>query len=190
MLSRDPYGQSHHPSIISPPDAFVVVDSKLDGMSTQLVCGSLYPYYKGGSLADVPDRSVKRKDEDLTLLKGEVVLPALFWNGTCPFSSVLVASGHKAAEFALDNDDNLPIIDWEQCGANSFILAPEADGSFDVTVTDCGMGEPCRLIYTCHDGSRRVHNPIGAPEWNVFPTWKAECPRAAELAEVYSLGRP
>jgi hypothetical protein len=89
----------------------------------------------------------------------------------------------------LDNDDNLLIIDWEQCGANSFILAPEADGSFDVTAADCGMGEDCHLIYTRYDGPRRVNNPIGTPEWNVFPIWKAECPRAAELAEVYSLGR-
>jgi hypothetical protein len=41
-----------------------------------------------------------------------------------------------------------------------------------------------------YEGSRRVNNPIGIAEWNVFPTWKDECPRAAELAEVCSLRSP
>src|SRR5207247_140724 len=67
-------------------------------------------------------------------------------------------------------------------------LAPEADGTFDVTTNEGGVeGEP-RLKYVKYEVPRRVNNSIGTPEWNVFPSWKDQHPKAVELAEVYSLG--
>jgi serine/threonine protein kinase len=38
----------------------------------------------------------------------------------------------KPANFVLDSNQNLILIDWEQSGAPLYTLAPEANGSWDV----------------------------------------------------------
>ncbi len=40
----------------------------------------------------------------------------------------------KPSNILLDNEENAVLIDWEQCGASPFFMAPEADGSWDVEI--------------------------------------------------------
>ncbi|MCJ1245438.1 hypothetical protein MMC30_002642 [Trapelia coarctata] len=174
-----------HPNIISPPKAFVSLDTKFDDPKARLICGTLYCYHRNGSLASRIDCSVEEKTRISLSQKAK-------W---CYQLSSAIHHVHSEAcawhqdikppNLLLDDDDNLLVIDWEQCGANSFVLAPEADGSFDVTSNDQGSN---RLVYVRYEGPQRVNNLIGEPKWNVFPTWMKEQPKAVELAEVYSLG--
>ncbi len=92
----------------------------------------------------------------------------------------------KPPNMLLDDSNNLLLINWEHCGTNAFVLAPAADGSFDI---DVDKSDECHLVYVSYNGPKRVNMPIGAPRWNVFPAWQKSFPRAVELAEVYSLGR-
>ena len=97
----------------------------------------------------------------------------------------------KPANFLVDDKRDLILIDWEQSGANLWTLAPEADGSWDlkdartgaVAVTDS------ELVYEKYSGPHRENLAYGRPKWNVFPIWRDQCPRALEVAEVFSLGR-
>lgn len=68
----------------------------------------------------------------------------------------------KLSNSLLRDDLNLAVIDCEQCGANSFTLALEANGSFDATIPDSGT-----LVHTAYDGPARTNNPIGKLDWNV-----------------------
>ncbi len=61
------------------------------------------------------------------------------------------------------------------------------DGRFDVKSVESD-GSMSRLLYAPYEGPPRMNNLIGTPHWDVFPAWNTECPRAVELAEVYSLG--
>ncbi|KAL2043659.1 hypothetical protein N7G274_003966 [Stereocaulon virgatum] len=85
----------------------------------------------------------------------------------------------------LDSNENLILIDWEQSGAPKCTVAPEADGSWDVKADP----ESGKLMYTRYQGPTRKNHKFGWPEWNVFPIWREECPRALEAAEVSSVGR-
>lgn len=60
----------------------------------------------------------------------------------CQISSAM-ATAHSSGQYHMDlkpsnmllnNEDDVIIIDWEQCGASPFFFAPEADGSWDVEV--------------------------------------------------------
>ena len=178
-----------HPNIISPPKAFVTLNSRFGNPKARLICGTLYPYYQHGSLASLIDRSVREKTRIPRSRKVKWCYQLCFAIHHVHFQARAWHQDIKPPNILLDEDDNLLIIDWEQCGANSFVLAPEADGSFDVTTSSDDDGSGCsRLVYTRYEGPLRVSNPIGTPRWNVFPTWNDENPKAVELAEVYSLG--
>ena len=101
----------------------------------------------------------------------------------------------KLSNFLLDDNKDLILIDWEQSGASRSTLAPEANGSWDVEITeqprtDDEASSPTTptLVYTRYAGPPR-QNAWSWPEWNVFPIWRRKCPRALEKAEVFSLGR-
>jgi serine/threonine protein kinase len=94
----------------------------------------------------------------------------------------------KPANFLLDDNDNLILIDWEQVSAPPSTLAPEADGTWDV------REQHGKLVYTKYMGPPRRNMPDGYGDqpfhvWNVFPEWNVSCPRASEQAEVFALGR-
>ncbi|KAK0618504.1 hypothetical protein B0T17DRAFT_619088 [Bombardia bombarda] len=102
----------------------------------------------------------------------------------------------KPGNFVADASDNLILCDWEQHDAPATTIAPEADGTWDVTedLPTHQAGRP-RLVYTRYSGTprRNVDEDVlgDAPwhTWNVFPHWSNEHPWALELAEVFSLGR-
>ncbi|RSL77403.1 hypothetical protein CEP51_009116 [Fusarium floridanum] len=98
----------------------------------------------------------------------------------------------KLENFLVDSGENLVLIDWEQSGTSPTTLAPEADGTWDVSEEPTAKGT--RLVYTKYTGSPRRNMPKGnGPAtfhvWNVFPEWQATLPKATELAEVFALGR-
>lgn len=102
----------------------------------------------------------------------------------------------KPANFVVDANRDLVLIDWEQSGAWQYSLAPDADGSWDVK--NAGNVLPHRagsdssapkLVYEPYRGPGRENLAWGRPKWNVFPYWRKFYPRALEAAEVFSLGR-
>jgi hypothetical protein len=102
----------------------------------------------------------------------------------------------KPANFVLDANKALILIDWEQSGAPLYTLAPDADGSWDVEEARTGLSldegadlVAPKLIYTKYRGPDRENLACGRPKWNVFPIWRDHCPRALEAAGVFSLGR-
>ncbi|WEW59251.1 hypothetical protein PRK78_004720 [Emydomyces testavorans] len=96
----------------------------------------------------------------------------------------------KPGNFLLDADFNLVLIDWEQSDAPVTTAAPEIDGTWDVEELP-GKG----LQYTKYTGPERRNMPMTTPGcngwnvWNAFLEWSKQCPKALELAEVFSLGR-
>lgn len=95
----------------------------------------------------------------------------------------------KPSNVLLNNEDDVIVIDWEQCGASPFFLAPEGDGLWDVeVVANSEAGAEPTMAY------RKFIGPLPDnggtwPRRNVFQLWQRECPRALEAAEVYSVGR-
>ena len=102
----------------------------------------------------------------------------------------------KPANFVVDANRDLILIDWEQSGAWQYSLAPEADGFWDVKTaetissncTDSHSSVP-KFAYEKYCGLYRENLAWGRPKWNVFPYWREIYPRALEAAEVFSLGR-
>ncbi|CAK7568671.1 MAG: hypothetical protein SEPTF4163_006669 [Sporothrix epigloea] len=101
----------------------------------------------------------------------------------------------KPSNMLLNNADDVIVIDWEQCGASPYFLAPEATGLWDVELaTNAETGEEsktkpgkARMAY------RKFVGPLLAedeawPKRDVFKLWQRECPKALEAAEVYSVG--
>ncbi|KAH0565094.1 hypothetical protein GP486_001512 [Trichoglossum hirsutum] len=175
-----------HPNIMPPPKAFVVIRSTADVSRKHLVSGSIYPIYKNGSLAAVLNNSLEEKIRIALNRKAKWCFQLASALHQVHFVARSWHQDIKPPNLLLDDADSIVIIDWEQCGANSFVLAPEANGTFDV-VGDVEGRRPLR--YIAYDGPQRINDPIAIPEWNVFPEWVKECPEAAELAEVYSLGK-
>lgn len=97
----------------------------------------------------------------------------------------------KPANFLVDDNQDLVLIDWEQSGAPLYTLAPEADGSWDINDAKTGAiaSADSELEYEKYSGPYRENLAYGRPKWNVFPIWRDFYPRALEAAEVFSLGR-
>ncbi|KAI9782657.1 MAG: hypothetical protein M1816_001728 [Peltula sp. TS41687] len=91
----------------------------------------------------------------------------------------------KPGNFLVDQDRNIPLIDWEQSGACLYTLAPEDDGSWDVAPDPSTES----LTYVKYNNSPRRNLPWERPKWNVFPLWSEQYPHALDLAEIFSLGR-
>ena len=178
-----------HPNIMPPPKAFVTVNPTTDASAKHLVSGSVYPIYKNGSLAAVLNES--REKRTRIPLSRKVKWCSQLASVLYHVHSV-ARSWHqdlKPPNMLLDDADNILVIDWEKCGANSFILAPEANGEFDVEADTEETEGRRKLRYKAYNGPERVSDPIAVPKWNVFPVWNEKYPEAVELAEIYSLGK-
>ena len=101
------------------------------------------------------------------------------------------------ANFVIDSSKDPTLVDWEQDYAAPYTAAPEVDGTWNAAVTSIySPSTPTPLQYTKHRGPSR-RNMINTHhrgnkqwmEWNPFKQWHWNCPRACELAEVFSLGR-
>ncbi|KAI1175975.1 kinase-like domain-containing protein [Nemania sp. FL0916] len=180
-----------HPNIIGP--AQIVVTICKHGDDRPFVCGSLYPFLPNGSLASHIEKNNASGERIALSCKAQ-------W---CYQMAAAVAHTHfvahtfhmdlKPGNFLLDADSSLVLIDWEQSDAPVTTAAPEIDGTCDVE--EIPAGSTTTLRYIKYTGPERRNMPITTPGdngwnvWNVFLEWSKQCPRALELAEVFSLGR-
>ncbi|KAL2809930.1 hypothetical protein BJX63DRAFT_331814 [Aspergillus granulosus] len=192
-----------HPNIIPSPTTFVTIqeppairtkDESKAKDKMPVVCGCLYPFYANGDMGSRIETSNSATGKPISLaLKARWC----YEMATAIKHTHLVAHTYhmdiKPGNFLVDDHEHLLLIDWEQSDAPCTTLAPEADGTWDVTEQKSADGVS-RLVYTKYEGPdrRNTEVDIGGRSWNlwnVFPLWAAECPRALELAEVFSLGR-
>jgi serine/threonine protein kinase len=178
-----------YPNIMAPTQTLVTICKH--GDDRPFVCGSLYPFIPNGTLASNIDQSNQYDRKIPPSQKAQ-------W---CYQMAAAVAHTHfvahtyhmdiKPGNFLLDEDSNLVLIDWEQSDAPVTTAAPEIDGTWDVEEIP-GEGA---LRYTKYTGPERRNMPLTTPgnsgwnTWNVFLEWGENCPKALELAEVFSLGR-
>ncbi|KAL6796390.1 putative serine/threonine protein kinase, variant 1 [Trichoderma sp. SZMC 28013] len=193
------YSLPSHPNILGPPPLLVTTGPPQPanhGIAEKhlLVCGTLYPFLERQSLQEV----ISQSNENHSTLP---LTSKAKW--ACQISSAM-AVVHSSGQYHMDlkpnnmllnNEDDVFIIDWEQCGASPFFLAPEADGSWEVEVVI--NAEPAEVRKTNPGKERMVYrkfigplrDDFGAwPKRNVFQLWQLECRRALEAAEVYSVG--
>lgn len=181
-----------HPNIMAPAQTYVTVCKP--GDHRPVVCGSLYPFLSNGSLGDYIEKKNKSGERIHRSQKAR-------W---CYQMAAAIAHTHfvahtyhmdiKPGNFLLDADLHLVLIDWEQCDAPITTAAPEIDGTWDVEEIPA-ENMTNALQYTKYTGPERRNMPLTTPGskgwnvWNVFPVWNEQCPKALELAEVFSLGR-
>ncbi|PTB35247.1 hypothetical protein M441DRAFT_62965 [Trichoderma asperellum CBS 433.97] len=163
-----------------------------DGEEGRVICGALYPFFDRQSLQEV----INQSNESRTRLS--LVAKAKWAFQISSAMAIVHSSGQchmdlKPSNMLLNNDDDVVVIDWEQCGASPFFLAPEGNGLWDVEIvanSETGevQGAEPTMAYRKFTGPL----PDGCGTWprrNIFPLWQRECPRALEAAEVYSVGR-
>ncbi|KPM35003.1 hypothetical protein AK830_g11562 [Neonectria ditissima] len=184
-----------HPNILPPPTMPVTIQWP-DQSAQKVFCGGLFPYFPGGDAASRIEDSNKKGIRIPLDVKAHWCANMV----TAVFHTHRVAKTYhkdiKPGNFVANASDDLILCDWEQHDAPATTLAPEADGTWDVTEepSTSQAGRP-RLRYTRYSGAprRNVDEDVlgDAPwhAWDVFPGWSSEHPWALELAEVFSLGR-
>ena len=181
-----------HINIIGPAQTLVTICKT--GNDRPFVCGSLYPFLPNGSLAGHIEKNNESGERLSLSCKAQ-------W---CYAMAAAIAHTHfvahtyhmdiKLGNFLLDADSSLVLIDWEQSNAPVTTAAPEIDGTWDVEEVPA-EGLKTALRYTKYTGPERRNMPLTTPGcncwnvWNVFLVWSKYCPKALELAEVFSLGR-
>ncbi|KAH7368758.1 kinase-like domain-containing protein [Plectosphaerella cucumerina] len=176
-----------HRNIMPCPQILVVVD---DEAGRERICGFLQPVMRTGTL---DDQVIKANKTDLRI---PLAQQARWCHGMAAgllHTHRVGGTYHmdvKPGNTLIDDDDETRLIDWEQSGVSMFTHSKE------VTIDQAAeeTGEPDangrrRIVYIPREDQTRVNLPWGYPKWNVFPEWHETCPRAAELAEVFSLGR-
>ena len=184
-----------HPNIITPSNIFVTA-SKIHDDQQACLCGALYPFMSQGTLDDQVENSKATGAQIPLMRKARWCFQMAAAIAHTHFAARTFHMDIKPANFLLDGEQNLILIDWEQSGAPSYTLAPEADGSWDVREVVVGSSSPrttdygtTNLVYEKYDGPDRENLAWGWPKWNVFPLWRDSYPRALHAAEVFSLGR-
>ena len=173
-----------HPNIKSSAAHYVAV--RHEWIEEQgLICGTLDPYLTFG---DLDGQIMYANSSGMRISLHEKAMWCCQMTSAIAHTHFISKSFHmdiKPSNFLLDDDRNLVLIDWEQNGAPSYALAPEADGSWDVELVEVS-GIP-ELRYTRSEDPTPT-NSFFWPSRNVFPIWRESCPRALETAEVFSLG--
>ena len=181
-----------HPNIMTPAQSLVTICKPGDDRS--VVCGTLHAFLANGNLGSHIEEN-NDSGERIPLSRKAL------W---CYQMAAAIAHTHfvahtyhmdiKPGNFLLEADLHLVLIDWEQSDAPITTAAPEIDGTWDVEEIPAG-GQTTTLRYTNYMGPERRNMPETTPGnsgwnvWNVFPVWNEQCPKALELAEVFSLGR-
>ncbi|KAL9594509.1 MAG: hypothetical protein Q9219_006991 [cf. Caloplaca sp. 3 TL-2023] len=183
-----------HPNIMIPSNIFVTVD-KMNDAEKSAVCGILYPFMENGSLNDRIKNAQSTSIRISPMNKAKWCFQMASAIAHTHFEACSYHMDIKADNFLLNQYQDLILIDWEQAGAPRYILAPEADGSWDVKEVTARPSSPetkdlrrSELVYEKYQGPDRVNLPWGSPKWNVFPIWRESCPRALHAAETFSLG--
>ena len=178
-----------HPRILQQPETVVVIGS------SQVTCGCLYKYYSKGDLGTRLEAAYEQGAKLPTHLKKRWCFQMAQAIHHTHYAAKSYHMDIKPGNFLIDDEDNLILIDWEQSDAPATTLAPEADGTWDVEQVSEVDEASSRLLYKKYMGPERSNVDKNAPgsntwnTWNVFPLWSKDCPRALELAEVFSLGR-
>ncbi|PNP48437.1 hypothetical protein TGAMA5MH_00475 [Trichoderma gamsii] len=161
-----------------------------------VLCGMLYPFYEQQSLQEV----INQSNESYTILS--LVAKAKWAFQLASAMATVHSSGQyhmdlKPSNMLLNHENDVIVIDWEQCGASPFFLAPEASGVWDVEVVKSsergegrGEGQEAEPKMTYRKFTGPLPDNCGTwPRRNVFQLWQHECPRALEAAEIYSAGK-
>lgn len=183
-----------HPNILTAPYALVTLVNP--ATNDRVVCGSLYPFYPKGTLAEQIEKSNSAGTRIPLELKARwcrQMTDALL------HTHYVAKTYHrdiKPGNFLLSDDQDLILIDWEQTDAPVSTVAPELDGTWDAEeIHNDGESAAFNVQYTKYKGPERRNMPESTPGdhgwnvWNSLLEWQRTCPRAAELAEVFSLGR-
>lgn len=111
-------------------------------------------------------------------------------NGSPSFHRSHIHMDIKIANFLVNDNRDLIVIDWEQSGAPVNTLAREADGSWDIRDARIGTvgSTDSDFVYEKCTGHHREKFAHGRPKWNLLPLGRDRYPRALEAAEVFSLG--
>ncbi|KAL6791068.1 kinase-like domain-containing protein [Trichoderma sp. SZMC 28012] len=150
------YSLPSHPNILRAPPSLVTTgppQSANYGIAEKyrLICGTLYPFLERQSLQEAK------------------------W--VCQIS-LAMAIAHSSGQYHMDlkpsnmllnNEDDVIIIDWEQCGASPFFFAPEADGSWDVEVVV--DAEPTEVWEINPGKEMMVHRKFIDPLRDDFGVW-------------------
>jgi hypothetical protein len=175
-------GMAPHPNIQPPPKYLVSVNGP---SGNTIFIGHLSTFSTNGYLSDVIEAEIE----------GETQIDRQKKAKWCHQMSLALAHTHhvlktyhmdiRPQNFLVDEQENLVLVDWEQKQVTAATLAPEADGTRDVKESGS------KLVYTEYGGPERSNMPDDGVQngWNVFPEWHPSCPRATELAELFSLGR-
>ncbi|KAI9893009.1 MAG: hypothetical protein M1814_000893 [Vezdaea aestivalis] len=186
-----------HPRIQPPPTYYTLIDDPDYPIIEPVICGTLYPYFPKEDMYP-RIRASKAKGELLPL---ELIAKWFAEMAAAVKHTHLVAHTYhmdvKPGNFLVDDNDDLVLIDWMQGDCTARILAPEADGTWDVEEITAPKESQDRTIlkYTKYEGPARSNQDPALDwgrtwnKWKVFPIWEKECPLALELAEVFSLGR-
>ncbi|ATY61772.1 kinase-like domain [Cordyceps militaris] len=185
-----------HPYILPAPQILVTMTDR--ERKCEYVCGCLYPFYTNGNLAD------KIEESNGTGVRIPLPLKAKW----CYQMTAAIAHTHyeaktfhmdiKPGNFILDDNSNVVLVDWEQNDAPVTTAAPEMDGTWDAQEMSERLPDgstTTRVLYSKYQGPPRRNMPEETPGsngWNVWNSllhWQKTCPKAAELAEVFSLGR-
>jgi len=181
-----------HPNIMAP--AQTLVTTSKPGNDRPFVCGSLYPFLPNGSLASHIEKNNESGERIPLSCKAQWCYQMASAIAHTHFVAHTYHMDIKPGNFLLDADYSLVLIDWEQSDAPVTTAAPEIDGTWDVEEIP-GEGLTTTLRYTKYTGPERRNMPVTTPGdngwnvWNVFLAWSKQCPKALELAEVFSLGR-
>lgn len=163
-----------HPNIIPPPSIFVTT-RRIEDEKHAFVCGTLYPFMEHGTLDDQVEESERTGIRLALINKAIWCFQMASAISHTHFTAHAFHMDIKPANFVLNTNKDLILIDWEQRGAPSYTIAPEADGSWDVEMS---RNESPKLIYTKYHGPHRENLALGEPKWNVFPIWRDHCPQA------------
>lgn len=186
------YSLPSHLNLQRTPSFLVTTGSPHVGEEGRVLCGTLYPFFERQSLQEV----INQSNESHTSLP--LVEKAKWAFQITSAMAAVHSSGQyhmdlKPSNMLLNNENNVVVIDWEQCGASPFFLAPEGGGLWDVEVvanseTYEAQKAKTTMIYRKFIGP--LPDNCGTwPKRNVFQLWQRECPRALEAAEVYSVGK-
>lgn len=172
MVDRLPY----HPNIKAAAPTLVTIRNP--GSDVDLICGTFEPFFSNGTLKDQIEKS-NAVGQRIPLSK------RVKW---CYQMAAAVAHTHLVAHtyhmdikpgiFYLSTRNRMmPLL-------RLLLLKSHVEQSLDGS-----------LVYKKYAGPERRNMPETTPgervwnSWNVFPVWIRQCPKAAELAEVFSVGR-
>ncbi|KAF2212206.1 hypothetical protein CERZMDRAFT_106105 [Cercospora zeae-maydis SCOH1-5] len=181
------YHLKKHPGIIPPAEYLVYVLASEDS-SVQLVVGSLYTWLEGGALGDFIDKSVRENRPISLARRAEWCHQLCSAVADLHYRSRAWHQDIKPGNILIDNTNQLKLCDWEQWGGAQFVRAPEVNQELDVQETGETVNGKMQLKYSRYEGAPRQNSAVD-PYWNVYPVWIETCPLAAELGEVYSLGK-